>query len=312
MENKRPVLITIVVLLFIFTPLTVLGAFSNSNYNPLEENSNHEFYYKGKLWFYNEKNRLMSKYECQTEICEYTTPIVDDNTYKINYYDQGETKPVGVIDYKYTFITDGALINLYSVETGTNLQSYKAIKNYYTALEDNVYVIKNSNDVWGALSIGESLMAILPFEYDFIGLANHFNENGELKTDRFITYRDNKWQIVDNENNTISASFNDIITDYTDEYIINKKDNQIKIYSYEGYEVLSNYEIKDYIILDQYIGIVINNFVLIYTNLNEGYLRSIPIINTTGKVSLNKNGTNLEVLLDDNIIDTIANAFIDS
>ena len=60
MENKRPVLITIVVLLFIFTPLTVLGAFSNSNYNPLEENSNHEFYYKGKLWFYNEKNRLMS------------------------------------------------------------------------------------------------------------------------------------------------------------------------------------------------------------------------------------------------------------
>ena len=86
-------------------------------------------------------------------------------------------------------------------------------------------------------------MAILPFEYDFIGLANHFNEDGELKTDRFITYRDNKWQIVDNENNTISASFNDIITDYTDEYIISKKDNQIndetKYYNFQFEEIPS-------------------------------------------------------------------------
>lgn len=301
MENKKGVIITIVVLLCIFTPLTIIGLLNKRNISPLEENPNHESFYDGHLWFYNINDNFLSKYECATEICEYTTTIIDDDTYGINYYKEGTIDKVSLIDDKYTFITDGVNIYLYSATTGSTLQTYKSVKTYNTNIENNTYILENSDGVWGVLMLGNVLAPILPFEYSFIGLKNELNDDNTLKAEKFIVKKDNKWFIVDRNNSAISSYIDEPIIDYTNDYIISK-DVRVRIFSYEGFEYLTNYEIKDYIIKDKYIGIIINNFLLIYENINEKYIKSVALTNSNSKIELDTTDGFLKIIIDGNVV----------
>lgn len=305
MENKRIVLITIIILLLLFIPLTVISAFVRVGKNPLDENPGHDFKYKESLWFYDSKDKFLSSYECQTKICDYASTVIDDDTYEINYYKNGTKNKVDIIDNKFTFINDGALIYLYSVDTGITLQTYKSIKNYNTELENNTYIIQNNDGLWGALTIGNQLSVVVPFEYDFIGLINKTNDN-ILKTNKFIVLKNSKWMIIDNNNSSLNSPVDYPIIDYNDDYIFTKNDNKIKIFSYENYEYLSNYTIRDYILLEKYIGIITDNFLLIYDNLGESYLKSITLTNESKNIDLEIDGNNLNIKIDNNIVDTIA------
>lgn len=305
MNNSKATFITIIVLLCIFAPLTILGLFQEDSKSILEENSNHETFYKGYIWFYDENNNFLSKYECATEICDFTTPTIDDSAYGINYYKNGQLKKVPVLDNKFTFITDGALIYLYSITNGNTLKNFKAIKNYNTNLDNNTYILKDSNDIWGVIAVNETLSPILPFEYDFIGLGNYLNDDGTLKTDKYIVSKNSKWYIVDNTGNAITGYIDDPIVEYTNDYIFSKNTERVRIYSYENYEYLSNYKIKDYLFADKYIGIVTENFLLIYENLGTSYLKSIALTNVVGKISVEKNGNKLDVKANNELIESV-------
>ena len=305
MENKKSVLITIIVLLCIFAPLTIIGLLGKENISPIEENPNHDTYFDGYIWFYNTNDEFLSKYECLTEICEYTVPIIDDNTYGLNYYKEGTVDRVSLINDKYTFITDGQVIYLYAAETGTKLQTYNAIKTYNSNLENNSYIVKNSDGVWGVLSISETLGSVLPFEYSFIGLKNDLNEDGTISTDKFIVQKDTKWYIVDNNNSSLSGYIDDPIIDYNNDYIISSSVDKIRIYSYEDYEYLTNYNIKDYIFEDKYIGIITDTFLLIYENLGEKYIKSIAIADGNSNFDLKMDNNKLNILNNDKVVDTI-------
>lgn len=305
MKNKKGVLITIIVLLCIFVPITVIGFLGNSNISPLEDNPKHETYYDGHMWFYDSNDKFLSKYECQTEVCEYTNPTIDDNTFGINYYKDGNVKSVGLISDKYTFITDGSLIHLYAVDTGTVLQNYRAVKTYNTNVENNSYIIQDSNGVWGVIGISNNLSSILPFEYSFIGLGNNFNEYGILAADKFIVQKDTKWYLVDNTNSALSGQIDDPIIDYNDNYIFSKNQDKIRIFSYENYEYLTNYTIKDYILEDKYIGIITDNFLIVYENLGNNYLKSVTLTDKNAKVELEKNENKLIIKINDIETETI-------
>lgn len=305
MNKDKKVLITIIVLLCIFAPLSIIGLLSRQNISPLEENPDHDTYYDGHIWFYNSNDEFLSKYECATELCEYTNTTIDDDTYGINYYKEGKIPTVSLVKDKYTFITDGALIYLYAADTGKTLQSYKEVKTYNTNLEGNAYIVKNSNDVWGVVKLDEVLGAILPFEYSFIGLTNNINEDGTLSTDKFIVKKDTKWYIVDNNNSAITGYIDDPIIDYNNDYVFSKNQNRVRIYSYQNFEYLTNYEIKDYILLDNYIGIVTNNFVLVYEHLGNKPLKSVALPAVNSKVELEKVDNKINIKIDGEIKENI-------
>lgn len=307
MENKnnKVVLITIIVLLCIFTPITVVGLLTRGNISPIEENPNHETYYDGYIWFYDLNNDYLSKYECMTEICEFTNPTIDDDTYGINYYKDGTINSVSLMNNKYTFITDGAVINLYAANTGTVLQTYKAVKTYNTTLENNSFIVQNNGGVWGVISISDTLGAVLPFEYSFIGLLGNINEEGTLSTDKFIVQKDTKWYIVDNTNNTLSGEISDPIVNFTNDYIFSKNTEQVRIYGFDNTEYLDKYTIRNYILEDKYIGIVTDNFLLVYEHLAQDYIKSVVLTDKNSQVDLEKVDNNLNIKINGEVTDTI-------
>ncbi len=306
MQNQKATLITIVVSLLIFTPLTVISAFIKEDKNPLDKNPKHEFFYKGFLWFYDENDKFLSKYECLTETCDFTKTVIDDTNYGINYYEDGKKEKVSIIDDRYTFITDGAIKYLVNVATGGSLQAYKEVKNYYTHLDNNIYIIKNSDDVWGALSVGSVLSPVLPFEYDFIGLTNNMLDDNILATDKFIVKKNNKWYLVDKNNSALSGYFDDPIINYTDNYIITKNNKTYRIFTYQNYEYLSNMQIVNCVVEGNFIGVVSNNMLYIYQNNFDNYLNSYSLNNQSSKIELNKVSNGLEIKVDGKILETLA------
>lgn len=304
MKNKS-VFITIVVLLCIFAPLTIIGFLNKRNISPLEENPNHDTYYKGYMWFYDEEDNFLSKYECATETCVFANSVIDDDTYGINYYKEGKQQEIKIDGNKYALITDGALVNLYSIISGSILQSYESIKNYNINLENNTYIIQNSEGVWGALIIGDSLKSILPFEYSFIGLKNELKDDNTLSTSKFIVSKDQKWFIVDNNNSALTGYIDDPIVDYTNEYIFSKNNDKVRIYSYDNYEYLPDYNIKNYILEDKYIGIITDSFLLIYENLGNKYIKSIALTDNNGDIDLEKNNNILDIKINGEIKESI-------
>ncbi len=306
MENKKPVIITIVVLLLINTTLFIIGFLNRDDRHPLEENPTHEFFYKGHLWFYNSNNELLSKYECKANICDYTAPTVDDNTYDINYYKNGNLQKLSLLNNKYTFLTDGSVLYLYDAQLGQTLQTYKSLKNYNTKIDGDYYIVQNTKELWGVLMVNDLLAQVIPFEYEFIGLPNDLLEGDTLKSDKFIVKKDNKWYIINKDNSAISGYMDSPIVDLTSNYIFCKSDNQIHIFNYSNYEYLSNFKINNYLIEDDYIGVITDNFLLVYKDLGNNYIRSINLNNPSDSVKFEKTDTGLNILVNDNIVETIA------
>ena len=104
MSNKK-VLYTIIILLIIFFPLTVLGfIFKDKEFTYQDNNDNpkHLPYYHNSLWFY-DNDELINKYSCQYERCTYLFPIINN---------------------KYVFINDGN-IHLYDIINNTNTYNFE-------------------------------------------------------------------------------------------------------------------------------------------------------------------------------------------
>lgn len=303
MKSNRHVLIVIIILLAIFLSLSIIGLYNRKIKLINESNPNHDTFYKGNMYFYSKANELLNKYECQTESCNYASSIIDDKEYNINYYQDGKINKTSLINYKYAFIQDGSKINLYTI-TGKVLKSYSALKTYNTKLENNDYILKNENNLWGVVSINDNLRKVLPFEYKGIYLKNNLN-NELLNTSKYIVNKDNKWFIVDRNNNTLSNYFDNPIIDYNDKYIINNINNQIKVFDYQKKEYLSNYNIKKYVIEDKYIGIITNEYFALYEDLNNFSLKRIEINSSMNDFDLKKEGNKLNIIINKQLKDYI-------
>ena len=302
MKDKRYSLVVIIILLIIFLPLTILGYVYKINHK-VEENPNHELYYQGKIWFYDASNTYVSKYECLTEVCGFAKSSVDEEEKDINYYKDGIKDTLENISDSYALIQDGNVIKLYDIKRGESIQDYLKVKNYSTNLTDNVYIIENTNNMWGVLYIKDIVNVVIPFEYDFIGLKNELDSNKNLIANKYIVKKDS-WYLISKDNKEISSKFDDKIVDYNDNYIITYN-NTYKIYNYDKKEYFNNIIIEKYLLENEYIGIISNNTLYIYINLNSEPLKTINI--TSGdKVLLKYENNRLNIYEDNKLIDSVA------
>ena len=69
---------------------------------------------------------------------------------------------------------------------------------------------------------------------------------------------------------------------------------------------LTDKEIVNYTILNKYIGVVYDNYLNIYDNLNNTYLKSISISNELSKIELEQTNNSLQIKVDETVIESLA------
>lgn len=239
MEKNRGTLITIIVLLLVFIPCSIVGTIKHFE----DKNKNHDFYYEGSLYFY-QNNTLIGTYKCKTKNCDYAS---------YNIIDTEEKKKTSLINNQYAFIEDGEKIYLEDIKNGWNINEYKELKGYSSPIEKDSYITQNKDGLWGIISMNPSLVPTLQNKYDDINL-EYDSTQKEVKLNKIFVkekelykiIKDNK-DIYTSENRIVECNENLVVTKLSDE-----------TYQIENYEHLNYFEdtnILKYLLFDNYIAI---------------------------------------------------------
>ncbi len=304
MKNKKIVLVVIIVLLCFFLPASIYGAIVKVPKK--SDNLEKKFNFQGKLWFYDKNDKLICKYTCLTKECGIAKGIIDDEEYGIHYYKDGKE----LLDYNnssFTFITDGDKQMLYAVKADSTkpLTEYKNIKYYGTKLESGYVIVQNENDKWGVLSIKDVLASHIPFEYDFIGLKNEFNEKGELITNKFIVKKEDGWYVVDDSGSVITSKFENPIVDFNDYYVAIKEGDQYKVFDYENNPAFTNYKINKVVGVRSYLAILTDTNMYVYAAKDYDYVSSVDINNIDDSTTIRMNEEKLEIVVNNEVVNII-------
>lgn len=294
-KNNIGVLIAIIILLCIFLPGAIYGTYMNLKKDTLGRNPNQEFYYNGKLHFYN-KNKLLGIYTCETNNCGYVkNNASSEYEFEIDY----NADDIKVVTNNYAFIKDGTKILLYDVIKNMKIVEYKEIKYDPTNLGNDYFIVKNINNKWGVLQITNNVQVVIPFNYDYLGIA----DNKETAT-KIVAKDTDGWKIIDLKNSMLFKSIEEI-TSFTEKYVITKINNTYSLYNYEGRKYLENYVLSEIKILDDIIIGLQNNLYIIYNTKTYAAIGTIIKENNV-EYSFEIKDNNLNVSANDAVIKTIA------
>ncbi len=123
--------------------------------------------------------------------------------------------------------------------------------------------------------------------------------------DLFILNENNLWGVLkfDKEiNEIVPFKYNNI--EFNNNYLFANKLN-IDIYDKFGNVYLKDMSIDDYILSNNYIGIISNNKLYIYKNLNDSYLKSFDLEDANKEIIFEENNNFLYIKIDGILIDTI-------
>ena len=281
MERKNTgILVIIIGLLVIVLPLTFLSVYFKfttpikkeepiTNDVPQKETNDTSKYRDGKLYFYNKDKELLGEYVCQKDPCSYATSENDDKLYALDYLETEQTD-INVLLDKYAFIYDNEQTLLWDIEKNEVVSTYKSVKNYNNMISPEIVLVKNTEDKWGIIKLGEQVETISDFTYDFIGLIDNLDENNLLKTNNYIVKNGNLWGIIDGEGDLISNYLAGEITSYNDILISLKNENIYYLYDYNGKRVVDENGFNYLSFTDKYINIVDkNNNLYIYDYIND-------------------------------------------
>lgn len=321
MTNQTPrkgVLITILVLLVIFAPLSVVSFLLHKNKpvtNPIVENTNHEFYFEGKLYFYNENNELLGTYTCQStkENCNYAISKIEDENYSLDSYQTEETR-TKIIQNRYAFLEDATTQNektpfLYDIPNERIITKYQSINNYGIGIEDNLMIVKNDNNKYGVISLAEEPKVSINLEYDFIGLPNIINEDkNQIMNDLFVGLKEEKWYLLDSKGAILTSPIEREIVSFNGKHIITKEDKDYYLVDYQGKDELDD---SPYLMLSftsKYLNILdgFNDFYVKDLATTKDLIEPIHIKNTDTITSqINEDG-DLEIIQNDKVVQTVA------
>lgn len=311
MKNRKITLWVIIVLLIIFIPITIFSSIMHfKNADPLVENKDHDFKYNGKLYFYN-KNELLGTYTCKNTdgYCDYAVTTVKSN-YSLDEKKLEKSTKLSLIDNQYAFLMDAkttdlatSQIFLYDVLSNKMLAKYMEVKNYGVGIEDNYYIVKNTNNKWGVISIGEKLNVEIPFEYDYIGLANRENnETGEIEADIFAVLKEDKWQLIDVNEAAFTDLLSNEIVSYNSKYVVVKDVDFVSLMDFNNMRYLNMYQYINF--YDKYLTIIdsLNQFYLYDLNSNmkvsESYsvssIEDVDLENSQNEIIIKINGETKE------------------
>lgn len=318
-RNKKSVLITIIVLLIIFLPLAFIGTinhFENSaSGKSTGNNKNKEFYYNGKLYFYN-GDELLGTYECSNKLCDYAYETMDDSKYGVNSFNDSSVDQITMINNKYAFLIDTEAsnvtnsydnipINLYNIEKGMSMSTFQAVKNYTMGLDKEKYIVKNNEGLWGVVSFVNDIRVVIPYSYKFIGVHNELSEDGtKLRADTFIVLDEEGWKLIDSNNTVLTSSFNNPIFDYTDNYVITKENDLYYLNNYQG--VLMNQTSFEYIgFMEGYMTVIESGEFYFYDPVNNITLSGRYPVSDINDVSYNLTESGLELSISGSVVETI-------
>lgn len=255
MEKNKWTLITIILLLFIFIPCTIVGMLKKFE----EVNKEHKFYYEGELYFYN-SDKLIGKYTCKTDKCDYA---------EYQEIDTGNMNKTTLIDNKYAFIKDGEVIYLYDIELNNALIEYQEIKGYSLPILNNSYITK-TKDKWGLISLTPSLLPVVVNKYDGIYL-NYNEHNFDINLNYVFVKELENYKILNN-NEEIFTSLNQIVECNNILVVTLLEDGTYKILNYDNQDYFSNDVITNYLIIDNFLAIWTLNGLDIYSmNINTDF-----------------------------------------
>lgn len=317
---RKGTLITIIVLLVIFLLLTVAGFYFHFAGTPddvTNDNPNHEFHYNNQLWFYDEDNNLIGTYECVTSNCDYATSYINDGEYSIDSYvpSEGEDGLLmdSVINNQFVFLTDFESADyeafLYDIKNGVSYKTvtYTSVKDYGVGIAGNLFIVENSNHKYGVLQIGEMAQLVVPFEYDFIGLVNATDENGQILGDYFVALQSGSWFILGSGGAVVSTASTEEIVTYNGAYIVTKDTmDHYHLVNYRNERVLAD-DFAELSFTDRYLNCVtVNGDFYVYDLVgNTPISNSYTLLPTdTHRSGINENG-DLEIYINDRLEETI-------
>ncbi len=242
--DNKVIYYIIIVLLIIFSILTIYGAYLLIFNVSTVDNPDKSLVYEGKLYFYNNEE-LLGTYTCKSGNCEYPYDLENN-----------------ILIYgNYTFIKDGDVYYLVDILSGNTITTLDDIK-YYGENKSENYLIAQNNDKYGVFDLSV-MKVVIPFEYDDIDLNN---------TNNFKVLKSDEYYIIDNLNETLSDNYDNIYM-YDNSYIITLEDEYYKIYDYDGLEYLWSYDISNIYVTSKYYVILDDNDDLyVYENIEERYI----------------------------------------
>lgn len=288
MKNNKVVLPVIIILLIIFLPLTVIGAYRNLSKGTSLENPGKEHKFNNKLFYYDETGKLLGTYECMSSECDDAQTEIDDETN--DYFKEGTKKNIGVFNTDNIFIKDNEKIYLYSLGTKIKLLTVSMLKNYNVDIEGNYLIVKNEENLYGLFDLNAGNFKIKP-SYDYMALANKIKDD-KLASDKIIVKKLNGYFLIDTDDNSLTDTFGVPIYDYNDNLIISKNNNVYSFYTYNGDNVLSDLSISNYEHFNDYIIILTNSTkdIIIYNSKsNTVEKRYTPIESDNLSYEINDN-----------------------
>jgi len=299
-NNNIGVLIVIIILLIVFVPSAIYGTYHHFKNKALGGNPNKEFYHEGKLYFYN-NDKLLGTYECVSDNCGYATNYVDSN-YLFESFNKEKNEIKGNDDF--AFISDNNKVILYDIKKQTKIIEYKEVKNYSTGISGNYYILKNENDLWGIISVTNTVNLIIPFDYQYLGLKEKYDLNEELDASKIIAKRNEMWEIITlKEKQLVNVSYE--IIDYSDDLVVTKAD-RVYIYDYNNNQVLSGYDLETARLLESLaICTTSNGFYVVFNAKTNKIIKTLPITNN-GEYIFTIEENNLVINQNDQTIETIA------
>lgn len=299
MKNNKVVLPVIIILLIIFLPLTVIGAYKNLSKGTSFENPGKEHKYNNKLFYYDKTGKLLGTYECTSSECDDAQTEIDDETN--DFYKEGDKNDIGVFNTDNVFIKDGDKIYLYSLGTKIKLLTVNLLKDYNIDIEGNYLIVKNEENLYGLFDLNAGNFKIKP-SYDYMALANKIKDD-KLASDKIIVKKLNGYFLIDSEDNSLTDTFGVPIYDYNDKYIISKNNDIYTFYKYTGENVLSDLTVKNYENYEDLMIITtVNNEFYIYDVPSEVVLKSYVPVGTDNlsyeisdnKIIIKNNGTSFD------------------
>lgn len=314
---KKGVLRTIIVLLCLFFPLSVLSFALHLLNAPTEENvidnPNHEFYYQGKLYFYDTNHSLLGTYPCESsmEYCNFASSMIDDNMYALDYY-KSDDLAIDVIDSKYAFLVDQQSQNpnpfLYDIQKGRVITKYSSVKNYGIGIEENLFIVGDQELKYGVLSLDREPRIVVDFDYDFLGIANFVNEDeNKIMKDLFVGYKNNSWYLLDANGAVLTDAVDKQIVSYNGKHIITKDDQGYYLVNYQNKNQLEEERYVSLSFVGKYINVIdnYNDFYVYDITSKENLIEPIHIRNNDTITSKINDLGKLEIIQNDKVIQVV-------
>ncbi|MBE6140605.1 MAG: hypothetical protein E7172_03620 [Firmicutes bacterium] len=305
MKQSKSTLIIIIILLTIFAPITVYGTILRMQGDKdLEENvgnANKDFFLDNQLYFYHPvSQQLLGTYLCETDNCGNITPIIDDEKYGIRHFKPEVIQSFNVVGDQFAMFNDGN-VKIYNYYLKQSVFHFEMVKNYGTSLQNNL-IIANNNGKWGVLSLA-AFSPVIPFEYDFIALAEQFDEENNLKTDKFIVLKNDEWFIIGIDAIAKTSGFNSPIISYNDNYFITANK---QIFDFEENILKEDVLLNDVYIVDKYIILIDQEYGLnVFENLNNESIATY-VIGEYEELVLKLNNQKLEIYKNKSLLTTLA------